>query len=253
MNYNITIKDFFIVYLRSFLYMNLLNEKYFQNFGFLYTLYPIVKKFKRNKAAVKLFIIKNFDYFNTNPYFVSFIQGVAIRLIQENNDKKLKKFKFDFMSPLAAIGDAISWGISRSFLILITAIFIFFDYYSGILIFLVFYNIILNIFFRFMGLIIGYKSGLNVIFKIADMDLQNKIAMIKKTGLIIWGGSIFLLVKYKYKLIDFSFNNININNIVIIGLMILIGFFLYKLNKITIPVVTYIIYMILIIFISIYK
>ncbi len=251
MKYKITIKDFIGVYLRSLLYQNLINEKYLQNFGFSYALYPIVKKFHRGKEAVKLFITKNFEYFNTNPYLVSFIQGVAIRLIQDNNDKKLKKFKFDMMGPLAALGDAISWGVFRSFLIMLSTILVFFNYYAGILIFFIIFNLVLNVFFRFMGLIIGYKNGMNVIFKITDMDIQNKIAIIKKTGLIIWGTGILLLLKNKYKLIDFSFKSINFNNIIIIFLMMFIAIFLYKLNKITIPIVIYIIYMILIILINI--
>ncbi len=251
MNYNITIKDFVLVYFRSFLYQNLLNDKYFQNFGFLYTLYPIVKKYNKSKEAVKLFILKNFEYFNTNPYLVSFIFGVAIRLIKENDDEKLKKFKFDMMSPLAALGDAISWGVLRFFLILISVVFVFFKYYAGILIFLILYNIVLNIFFRFMGLIIGYKHGLNVIFKIAHMDLQNKIAMIKKIGLILWGSSVLLLLKYQYKLIDFSFQNININILINILLLIFLTVSFYKLNKVVIPIVTYIIFLIVIMLISI--
>ncbi len=246
MVYNVTLKDFFIVYLRSFLYQNLINDKYFQNFAFLYVLYPIVKKFKRNREAVKVFFLDNFEYFNTNPYLVSFIHGVAIRLIEEKNEVKLKKFKFNMMGSLAAVGDAISWGITRSFLLMVSIIFIFFNHYYGVLIFLVFYNIILNIFFRFFGLIIGYKNGQNVIFKIANMDLQNKIAIIKKTGLIIWSSTILLLLKYKYKLIDFSSENAGLNNAVIILLMMVIAFLLYKLNKSHIIVMVYLIYIIII-------
>ena len=102
-----------------------------------------------------------------------------------------------------------------------------------------------------MGLIIGYKNGMNVIFKIADMDLQNKIAMIKKTGLIIWGASVLLLLENKYKLIDFSLKSISLDNIIIILIMIFIGVFLYRLSKITIPVIIYVLYMIIIILINI--
>ncbi|MBU1075872.1 MAG: PTS system mannose/fructose/sorbose family transporter subunit IID [Spirochaetes bacterium] len=251
MSYSITLKDFLIVYFRSFLYQNLLNDKYFQNFGFLFSLYPIVEKFNRSKKAVKIFMVKNFEYFNTNPYLASFVFGVAIKLIEEENEDKLKKFKFDMMSPLAALGDAISWGILRSFLVLISVIFIFFEYYTGVLIFFIIYNLILNVFFRFFGLIIGYKNGLNVIFKIAGMDLQNKIAMIKKIGLIMWGATVFSLLQNQYKIIDFSFQNISINQLFSILILTFLAFFLYKLNKLVIPMVTYLIYLVIIILISI--
>lgn len=251
MNYDITIKDFFVVYFRGFLYQNLLNDKYFQNFGFLYILYPIVKKFNKSKEAVRVFILRNFEYFNTNPYLVSFVLGVAMRLIKENNDDKLKKFKFDMMSPLAALGDAISWGIASSFLLLITIIFIFFNYYMGVFIFVILYNVVLHISFRFMGLLIGYKNGLNVIFKIAHMDLQNKITLIKKIGLILWGSAFFLMLKFHYKLIDFSFENINMDYFITLLLITLFSIAIYQLNKFVIPLVTYIIFLIIILFVSI--
>lgn len=251
MNYNITIKDFFIVYVRSFLYQNLMNDRYFQNFGFLFVLYPIVKKFHKNVKDVKLFIIRNFEYFNTNPYLVSFVFGVAMKLIKEDNDEKLKKFKFDMMSPLAALGDAISWGILKSFLVLISVSFVFFKSYSGILIFFIFYNIILTLFFRFFGLIIGYKNGLKVIFKIAQMDLQNKIALMKKIGLIIWGAVFVLMLQIRYKLIDFSFKYININDLLSVLLIVFIALIIYKLNKIVIPIVTYILFLIIVFVVNI--
>ncbi len=249
MDCSITYKDFISVYLRSYLYQNLINDKYFQNFGFLYTLYPVIKKFHAKKESIKVFFMKNFEYYNTNPFLASFIHGVAMKMIEENNDRRLKKFKFDMMSPLAAIGDAISWGILRSFLIMVSVIFVFFNYYSGILIFLIFFNLILNVFFRFFGMIIGYKSGMNVIYKIANLDLQSKIAMIKKTGLVIWGCAVFLLLRYKYKLIDLPAENIiriSPNNIASILLMILISVLLYKGNKYVVPIVIYIIYIMII-------
>jgi len=245
-DYSITIRDFLAVYFRSYLYQNLINETYFQNFGFLYTLYPVIKKFHRKKESIKLFFIRNFEYYNTNPFLASFIHGVAMKLIEENSDRKLKKFKFDMMAPLAAIGDAISWGIGRSFLIMISVILVFFDFYAGILVFLIVYNLVLNVFFRFFGMLIGYRTGMNVIFRIANMDLQNKIAMIKKTGLVIWGASVWLLLQHKYHLIDLPSGKINPIHIGLVLLMIPFAILLYKGNKVFVPIVIYVIYLMLI-------
>jgi mannose/fructose/N-acetylgalactosamine-specific phosphotransferase system component IID len=253
MKYKITWNDFFLVYLRGFFYQNLINDKYFQNIGFMFTLFPIVKKVKKNKESIKIFLTSNFEYFNTNPYTASFILGVAIKLIHDNNESKLKKFKFDMMSPLAALGDAISWGILPSFLITLSTFFVFFGYNSGILIFFIFFNIILHIFFRFFGLIIGYKNGLNIIFRISEMNLQNKILMLKKLGLVIWGSGIFLLAKYKYNVLDFSRENGYIFSLINLFFIILIGGLAYKLDKYIIPVVTYIIFIMIMTMIYLFK
>jgi mannose/fructose/N-acetylgalactosamine-specific phosphotransferase system component IID len=249
--YEITLKDWFYVYLRSFLYQNLINDKYLQNFGFLYVLYPVVKKIKKGKQSINDFLLKNFEYFNTNPFLVSFVIGVAVRFLKENGEEKLRKFKFDIMSPLAALGDAISWQVLPAFLILVTSILVFFKFYWGVLIFFIVYNLVLNIFFRFFGLWIGYKNGLNVIFKIAHMDIQQKIAMAKRIGLLLWGCGFFLLLKYKYNLFDFSFHYVNLHHLIGLGIITLMLSVFYRVNKVLIPVVSYLIYLILILIVNI--
>lgn len=252
MNYSITLKDFLVVYLRGFFYQNLINDKYYHNFGFLYILYPIIKKIKKSPELIKEFIVHNFEYFNTNPYLVSFLLGVSIRLLKENSDDKIRKFKFDMMGPLAALGDEISWGILRSFLVLVSAIFVFFKYYYGILIFFIFYNLILHIFFRFIGLIIGYRNGLNVIFKIAQLDLQNKISILKKVGLIMWGSAVFLLLQNNYNFIDLSFHTINLTKFIYISVLIILAVFFNKINNLFIPLISYLIFILIILFLGIY-
>ncbi|MDD5065935.1 MAG: PTS system mannose/fructose/sorbose family transporter subunit IID [bacterium] len=251
MNYEITLKDWFHLYLRSFLYQNLINDKYFQNFGFIYVLYPLVRKIKKNKQAVQDFLVKNFEYFNTNPYLVSFVMGVAIRFLQENNEDKLRKFKFDIMSPLAALGDAISWQMAPSFLALICSILVFFKCYWGVLVFFLVYNLILNVFFRFIGLLIGYRNGLNVIFKIANMDIQHQISLIKRVGLIMWGSGFFLLLRYRYGLLDLNIQALSFPIMIEVVSIFLILMLFYRINKVMIPAVTYILYLIVILIVNI--
>lgn len=247
----ITFKDWFTVYLRSFLYQNLINDRYLQNFGFLFVLYPALKKLKKSKAAVDDFLYKNFEYFNTNPFLVSFVIGVAVRFIRENEDEKLKKFKFDIMAPLAALGDAISWQVLPAFLVLITSVMVFFKLYWGVLFFFIVYNLILNVFFRFFGLWMGYKNGLNVIFRIARMDIQQKIATVKRVSLLLWGSGFFLLLKFRYNLFDFSFHYINIQHLTGLGLIAFMLAVFNRVNKVLIPVVTYIIYLIVVLIVNI--
>ncbi len=253
MKIKINYKDFLTVYFRSFLYQNLLNTRNFQNFGFMYVLYPIIKKFRIKKKSVIQSLLKNFEYFNTNPYFVSFVFGVALNLIERNEEEKLNRFKFDIMSPLAALGDAFVWGIMRPFFVLISAGLILLNQIWAWIIFLVAYNLILNLFFRFYGIIAGYKYGINVTFKLAKMNLQNIIHKLKQISLLLWGSLLYLIIVNKYKIIP-KISNIystSLNNFYMIVIIILFIFFYNYIDKKFIPIVTYIIYMIIMIFVYI--
>ncbi len=83
------------------------------------------------------------------------------------------------------------------------------------------------------------------------MDLQNKIALMKKIGLIIWGAVFVLMLQIRYKLIDFSFKYININDLLSVLLIVFIALIIYKLNKIVIPIVTYILFLIIVFVVNI--
>jgi len=242
----INYKDFIKVYLRSFLYQNLMNLKNFQNFGFMYVLYPIIKKFNKSKNDIVKQLLQNFEYFNTNPYFASFVFGVSMNLIESHKENELNKFKFDVMSPLAGLGDAFVWGIVRPFLVLISAGFILMNIYWGWLIFFLGFNITVNIFFRLYGIILGYKYGINVIFNIAKMNLQNAIHKIKQISLIIWGGMFYLIIVYRYKIFQNLKGSFEVNEMDVykLGIIVLFIFIYYFLNKKFIPVVTYVVYII---------
>ncbi len=245
MERKVNYKDFLKIYFRSFLYQNLLNTQNFQNFGFMYVLYPIIKKFKIQKESIIQSLLRNFEYFNTNPYFVSFVFGVALRLIERKEEEKLNRFKFDIMSPLAGLGDAFAWGIVKPFFVLISAGLILLNQWWGWLIFVVGYNLILNGFFRYYGIVIGYKYGINFIFKLAKFNLQNIIYHLKQISLIIWGSLFYLLLVSRYKI----FHSITtlmyteIKSFYMISIIILFVFIYNYINKKFIPVVTYLIYM----------
>ncbi|MBN1898356.1 MAG: PTS mannose/fructose/sorbose transporter family subunit IID [Spirochaetes bacterium] len=251
----IELKDFFKVYWRSFFYQNLLNQRNYQNYGFMYVMYPAIKKFKLKKESVVDSLLRNFEYFNTNPYFASFIFGVALKLIQEDNQDRLNQFKFDIMSPLAGLGDAFSWGITRPFLILISIGLIMLGPVWGWIIFLLGFNIILNGFIRFFGIVLGYKHGINVIFNLAKLNLQNIILKLKQALLVIWGVLFYLVSLGKYRMIPVTHYYYGRENIMILHLFITLclfaGILIFQyLNKKLVPVVTFMIYLLVIIFIN---
>ncbi len=237
--------DFIKVYFRSFLYQNLLNEKYMQNFGFLYVMYPIIKKFSKTKEDLKRNILEHFEYFNTNPYFASFIFGVSMNLFEQGGSSKLKKFKFETMTSFAGIGDALSWGIIRSYLALIGLGMVLFHRIWGIVIFLIVYNLILNIFFRFFGIIFGYKNGQRVIFQIAEMDIQKIIYILKQSGLFVLGVLFFVLLRFKYQLVV-EIEYMSVYRILQFIMFLFIVYIFYNINKKFIPVVSYLVYFIVI-------
>ncbi len=250
MNKRITLGDIFKVYFRSFLYQNVLNEKYMQNFGFMFVLYPVLKKFSNSVEELKKELMIHFEYFNTNPYFASFVFGVSLNLIEKGESNKIKKFKFETMTSLAGLGDALSWGIIKSFLALIGMGLILFNHIEGFLIFFVIYNLIFNIFFRFFGIVMGYKYGQRVIFKIAELDLQKMISLLKQSGLFLTGMLFYILLYTKYKLLEWNSKHYVISIFYFLIISVIVYFF-YNLNKKVIPVVSFLIYFVIIVFIYI--
>jgi len=249
-NIKINFIDILKVYLRSFLYQNLINLRNMQDFGFNFVIYPVLKKFKKDKKKIISAILKNYEYFNTNPVFASFLFGVILNFIERNEFEKVQRYKFEIMAPLAALGDAFVFGTFLPFLLFLSISFIILKQWSGILIFLIGYNLVINLFFRFYGIIIGYKYGINFIFKLAKLNLQNIIAILKKISLFLWGVMFYILIIFNYKILKSPFEifSFNITKLLFVGIIILSIIFYDFLNRKFVPILIYMIYVLVITF-----
>ena len=61
------------IFLRTFFLQALWNFERLQNVGFLYILYPVLKKLYPDKEKRKEALLRHIGFFNTNPYMVTII------------------------------------------------------------------------------------------------------------------------------------------------------------------------------------
>ena len=88
------IKNF--VFLRTFFLQALWNFERLQNIGFLYILYPVLKKLYPKQEDRKEVLLRHLGFFNTNPYMVNIIVAMVINCeknISENKEQNIKNRK----------------------------------------------------------------------------------------------------------------------------------------------------------------
>jgi len=195
----ITRIDLFSVFLRSFYLEAAWNFHQMQNFGFLYSMIPVIKKLYPDRPGRVRALKRHLQFFNTHPYFASLILGVAINLEEKKaagsgvDAMDIVNFKDTLMSPLAALGDSLFWATWRPFTALIGTGFVFISFIDnrpfevaliGPLLLLVLFNLP-HFYLRWEGLISGYRNGTAVIKKLQQINWQKWIERIRWTGLII--------------------------------------------------------------------
>lgn len=194
----------FLVYLRSHFIMAVWNFERMLNIGFLYSLVPVIHLLNKNCENRKNAITRHLAFFNTHPYFASYVLGIVIRKeeklinVKEVTEKKeietgIQTIKTALMGPLGALGDSLFWGTLRPFLTLSSVILTMLlwegNYLCNLLgpiLFLIAYNIV-HFYIRFFGLIQGYYYGESVIEKIKSMEIPNIVEKIRTAGVIIIG------------------------------------------------------------------
>ncbi|MBI4054996.1 MAG: PTS system mannose/fructose/sorbose family transporter subunit IID [Elusimicrobia bacterium] len=100
------------IFLRSFFIQALWNFERLQNLGFLFAMEPALKAcHPEGEKGCKAYQ-GHLEYFNTQPYMVNWILGVAVAM-EEENPQKVSSLKHSLGASLAALGDAFFWGSWR--------------------------------------------------------------------------------------------------------------------------------------------
>jgi mannose/fructose/N-acetylgalactosamine-specific phosphotransferase system component IID len=86
-----------------------------QTAGFAYAMTPVLRKLYHDDGEYETRMRVHLEYFNTQPYFASFILGASVRLEQDrsegrNSDTEVAGLKASLMAPLGALGDSFFWG-----------------------------------------------------------------------------------------------------------------------------------------------
>ncbi len=173
------------------------------NLGFLFSISPAFRALCKTPEKQKDFLQRHANFFNTHPYFASYILGMVIKKEEQlansteipdpaNQAESIESLKRMFMGPLGALGDAFFWGNLRPFLG-ITAIIIAILTYSwpklfwlAPVIFLLLYNIF-HEYIRFSGVFVGYYKAEQTVQYIQRLNLQKAMIYIQNLGIVLAG------------------------------------------------------------------
>jgi PTS system mannose-specific IID component len=107
------------VFYRSFCLQSMWNFQRMQNVGWLFALWPVLRRLYPDKERRRAVALEHLEYFNTHPYFAGLILGVAAGLEEDHasggpvrRDQIHAARKF-MSGPLAALGDTVFWAAAR--------------------------------------------------------------------------------------------------------------------------------------------
>lgn len=182
----------FRVSLRGFLISSTLNYQQMQGRGLLFALRPALKKIYPSQKEYTEVANRHLEYFNTNPYLVSLILGMIIKMEEKFSKKEISSFQISsfkkvISGPLAGISDDLIWGLWRPLIALISLnLYIWLMdkicWWYPIICFLIFYNLPL-LWIRIWGVWRGYKGGELAGF-IQHIHYQKIRKILKVTGII---------------------------------------------------------------------
>lgn len=235
------------LFFRTLFLQCLWNFERLQNVGFLFILYPFLKKMYPDAEKRKEVLFRHIGFFNVNPYMASVI--VAMVLNCENTISKGKKIsvakpnmiKTVMAGPVSAIGDSFFWGIWKPFCVFV-AIFLFMlcmnvfniSYIWIVpLAFLFLYNIV-HLTFRYWLLFISFRLDEKIIPLVSKLEISFLGDMLRIIGVFIVIGSLFFYFKlYGFVPVEnFSFAGYQVPEIFIFSLLLLLSFLLARIKSV---------------------
>jgi mannose/fructose/N-acetylgalactosamine-specific phosphotransferase system component IID len=149
------------VFGRSFFLETLWNDEKMQSAGFLFCLYPALRRVYSNESDLKAALARHAVLVNTHPVLAPLLVGITARLERDGDRATVVKVRHAVMTTLAAFGDRVFWSHLRplaSVIGVVTALVMFWSPLSSLL-FLVTFNVP-NLIMRSGGFQRGWTEGL---------------------------------------------------------------------------------------------
>ena len=189
--------DLLEVFWRSFLIQASWSYERMQSIGFAYAIEPALRKLYPDRADYEARLRLHLEYFNTQPYFASFILGAAVRLEEDRATGSdaavdVSALKTALMAPLGALGDSFFWGALKPLTAVAAVAVIMTGSWWGPLLFLALYNawhvgLRLGMVFR------GYASRGDAVALMARHRFTKQARMFKVITLGMLGGILGML------------------------------------------------------------
>jgi PTS system mannose-specific IID component len=185
-------RDLLSVFRRAFLIQASWSFDRMQTVGFAYAIEPALRKLYPVQAEYEDRLRVHLEYFNTQPYFASFILGAAVRLEQDratgrNPAADVSGLKSALMAPLGALGDSFFWGALKPMAALTAVAVLMTGAWWAPVLFLALYNV-WHLGLRLSMLIWGYTSGGDAVALMARYRFTRMAKRFKVISLSMLGG-----------------------------------------------------------------
>jgi len=168
------------VYWRTHLLQATINYERFQNLGWNYALMPVLKKLYPDKEKLKEALVRHNEFFNCHEWFANPILGITMAMEEQRangmevSGEAITATKAAFMGPLAGMGDSLIQGTFLTLFAVIGASAAMKGNWFGPILFIV-PAVLGNVFVRYYGLVYGYNLGANLIARVHESDILQKI------------------------------------------------------------------------------
>jgi len=187
------------IFFRSLFIQSVFNFERMQNIGFVYILFPIIKRLYSDTQTQKEVILRHLEFINTHPYLVTSVASLIIAKEEELSKGKerltpsdISVLKSTITAPLAGLGDSLFWATLRpliSFLgiiIILAGIFLWKSPFLGIGFFLIIYNFV-HLLVRYKGIKKGYLLQEKLLEKVSKVPFQRIKTRLNIIGMIFLG------------------------------------------------------------------
>ncbi|MEE1355185.1 MAG: PTS system mannose/fructose/sorbose family transporter subunit IID [Absicoccus porci] len=179
------------------------NYERMQNGGWCFAMIPALKKLYTKKEEQADALHRNLEFFNTHPYVVSPILGVALAQEEQRAQGKAvsQDVKVGMMGPLAGVADPVFWFTARPLLGALGASLAMEGSILGPLVFFIGWNL-MRIGFMWKSQEMGYEKGEHISDDLAGGLLQKATQMAGVVGMFAMGALVQRYVSIDIPLIQ---------------------------------------------------
>lgn len=168
------------------------NYERMLSLGFCFSAAPFIKKIFSGAAQRADFLRRNSGFFNTHPYFASYILGVVLKLEKQSlhgepvRAAEIEKVKTHLSRSLAAVGDVLFWRCLKPIAAMLGMLLALYHVAAGVSAFLFIYNIP-HLLVRSHGLRLGYRLGFDLVKTAPLAQFHSIIDFLNKAGSFLCG------------------------------------------------------------------
>ncbi len=185
---------------RSFFLETLWNYENMQSVGFLFCLYPVLKRLYPEREDFRSAVSRQLKTVNTHPAMGPLLAGITARLERDLEPPEVMVYRKRAMTALAALGDHVFWSHLKPLAAVCGVVLslVFLGSMIGSAAALAVYNVP-NFLVRFLGFSKGWADGLDFFRSLKSVRMDAVLPRLRETTAAGLGVSAGILVVYAMK------------------------------------------------------